>query len=198
MEESKGSSAAPNHDVSDIDQGTKDTVSYDTYRRVVSEAKKAKEIAAQMKAEREADEQARMAEQNKWKELAEKLQKDLKDKEETIKRKDAMVIQSNLKQSIGRFAKDLGANENALDEIFVVGKTKELFKDIEVSSDYQINGEQVKSALAKLAESSPWFFQKQVAPPKDVNPGSKPSGVTPNDLAKLSYEELIALGKNAK
>lgn len=197
METQSGVSDAQPEVVSDQPQ-TKDSVSYETYKRVVSEAKKAKEMAAQLKAEREADEQARMAEQSKWKELAEKLQKDLKQKEDEIKRKDAFVIQNNLKQTIGRYAKEMGANDDAVDEIFVVAKSKELLKDIEVGSDYSVNADQVKSALAEMQKKSPWFFSKQVAAPKDINPGSKPSGLNSKDLEKLSIDELIELGKNAR
>ena len=197
MEKPEGSGAATEENLSEVEP-KKEAVSYDTYRRVVTEVKKAKDAVAQLMAEKEANETARMAEQNKWKELAEKLQKDLKSKEDEIKRKDAFVIQSNLKGAIGRFAKDMGASEEAIDEIFVVAKSKDLLNEIEVGQDYSVNGDQVKNALAELQKKSPWFFTKQVSPPKDVAVGSKPSGVNPKDLEKLSYDELIALGKKAK
>ena len=180
----------------------KDTVSYDTYRKVVSEAKRAKEEAAILKAEIEAKSNAEMAEQGKYKEMVDKLQKDLKAKDDEIKKKESFFVQNNLKSTVQRYAKELGAIDGALDEVYEVAKSKGLLNSVELKEDYSVNDLQVKEALGELSKKSPWFFQKQVAAPKDVTMGGNSGGVssvtTVKDLSKLSMAQLKELGERLK
>jgi hypothetical protein len=177
----------------------KDTVAYETYKKAVSEAKKAKEQLSILQAENEAKSQAEMTEQGKYKEMVDKLQKDLKDKSDEIKRKESFFVQNNLKSTVHRYAKELGAIDGALDEVYEVAKSKGLLSSVELKEDYSVNDQQVKEALGELSKKSPWFFTKQVAAPKDVSMGGSSGGVSSiKDLTKLSYDDLVKLGKAAK
>lgn len=179
----------------------KDTVAYDTYKKAVSEAKRAKEEAAALKAEIEAKSQAEMAEQGKYKEMVDKLQKDLKAKDDEIKKKESFFVQNNLKSTVQRYAKELGAIDGALDEVYEVARSKGLLNSVELKEDYSVNDVQVKEALGELSKKSPWFFQKKVASPKDVVMGGDAGGsstVTVKDLSKLSMDQLKELGARIK
>ena len=196
MSEDKGTSGASTDTASG--QSGNDTVSYQTYKKAIGEVKKLKEALDSVMSEREQSQQAALAEQGKYKEIAEKFQKELKDKEELLKKKDSMFVQQNLKQSVARLAKDFGAKEEAIDEIFAVGSAKEYWKSIEVKDDYTVNLDQVKSALGEMSQKSPWFFVKQAQAPKDVVLGGGSGVVTSDDLKKLSMDDLKKLAKNAK
>ena len=111
MENEQGSGGATNQQASGEDQGKKDSVSYDTYRKTVSEVKRLKDELGKILSEKEEMNQQALAEQGKWKEVAEKLKSELKLKEDETKRKEAFFVQQNLKQTIGRFAKDMGVHE---------------------------------------------------------------------------------------
>jgi len=196
MSDDKGTSGASTDTASG--QSGNDTVSYQTYKKAIGEVKKLKEALDSVMSEREQSQQAALAEQGKYKEIAEKFQKELKDKEELLKKKDSMFVQQNLKQSVARLAKDFGAKEEAIDEIFAVGSAKEYWKSIEVKDDYTVNLDQVKSALGEMSQKSPWFFVKQAQAPKDVVLGGGSGVVTSDDLKKLSMDDLKKLAKNAK
>lgn len=188
MSDDKGTSGASTDTASG--QSGNDTVSYQTYKKAIGEVKKLKEALDSVMSEREQSQQAALAEQGKYKEIAEKFQKELKDKEELLKKKDSMFVQQNLKQSVARLAKDFGAKEEAIDEIFAVGSAKEYWKSIEVKDDYTVNLDQVKSALGEMSQKSPWFFVKQAQAPKDVVFGG-PQITTEVDIKKMSKDQLI-------
>lgn len=188
MSDDKGTSGASTDTASG--QSGNDTVSYQTYKKAIGEVKKLKEALDSVMSEREQSQQAALAEQGKYKEIAEKFQKELKDKEELLKKKDSMFVQQNLKQSVARLAKDFGAKEEAIDEIFAVGSAKEYWKSIEVKDDYTVNLDQVKSALGEMSQKSPWFFVKQAQAPKDVVFGG-PQITTEVDVKKMSKDQLI-------
>lgn len=196
MSDDKGTSGASTDTASG--QSGNDTVSYQTYKKAIGEVKKLKEALDSVMSEREQSQQAALAEQGKYKEIAEKFQKELKDKEELLKKKDSMFVQQNLKQSVARLAKDFGAKEEAIDEIFAVGSAKEYWKSIEVKDDYTVNLDQVKSALGEMSQKSPWFFVKQAQAPRDVVLGNNSGAITSDDLKKLSMDDLKKLAKNAK
>lgn len=196
MSDDKGTSGASTDTASG--QSGNDTVSYQTYKKAIGEVKKLKEALDSVMSEREQSQQAALAEQGKYKEIAEKFQKELKDKEELLKKKDSMFVQQNLKQSVARLAKDFGAKEEAIDEIFAVGSAKEYWKSIEVKDDYTVNLDQVKQALGEMSQKSPWFFVKQAQAPKDVVLGNNSGAITSDDLKKLSMDDLKKLAKNAK
>ena len=196
MIEDQGTSGAPIE--ASGDESKKDTVAYETYKKAVSEAKKAKEQVSIMMAEQEARKQQELSDQGKYKEMVEKLQKDLKAKDDETKRKDAYFIQTNLKSSISKYAKEFGASEQASEDVFEVAKSKGLLSSIEVKDDYSVNEDQVKSALSELQKKSPWFFQKSAQAPKDISMGAGAGGPTQVDLSKLSYDELLRLGKTLK
>lgn len=197
MSENQSSSGAP--ETASGDSANKDTVSYDSYRKLLSEAKKAKEELAVLKAEKDTQYQSQLAEQGKFKEIAEKLQKELKQKDDEVKKKEMFFAHQNLKQSVFRYAKELGAiDETAAKQIFTVAKSEGLLDTVEVKDDYSVNDDQIKNALVDLQKKSPWFFQKKADPPKDVVMGSSSSGSLPKDLTKLDYDKLIELAKIAK
>ncbi len=198
MAEDQGGGAAPK-DVGDISSDSKDSVAYETYRKTVSEAKRLKEQLAEIKAQKDADDQAKLAEQGKYKEMVEKLQTDLKTKDADFKKKEAFFVQSNLKSTVSRYAKELGAIGEATEEIYEVAKSKGLLSSLEIKEDYSVNGDQIKEALSELQKKSPWFFQKSVAAPRDITVGGNASGgSSTKKLTELSFEQLAELGKNAK
>jgi predicted nuclease with TOPRIM domain len=171
-------------------QSGNDTVSYQTYKKAVGEVKKLKEQLDSIMTEKQQHEQEILAEQGKYKEIAEKFQKDLKEKEELLRKKDSLFVQQNLRQSVARVAKELGAKEEAIDEIFEVGRVKEYWKAIEVKDDYSINLDQVKSAVSEMTQKSPWFFVKQANAPKDVVIGGT-QVTTEVDMKKMSKDQLL-------
>lgn len=194
-EDLKGSSGAPIDTTSGGSGNGKDVVAYDTYKKAIGEVKKLKEALDSVMSERQQAEQAALAEQGKYKEIADKYEKELKQTQDLLRKKDSMFVEQNLKQSVARIAKELGAKDEAVDEIFTVGRAKEYFKSIEVKDDYSVNTDHVKAAMSELAQKSPWFFQNKAQAPKDVVIGGT-KVTTDTDIKNMPKEKLLEAYKN--
>lgn len=181
----------------------KDSVAYETYRKTVSEVKnykeetkKLRETIALYEAQVKEAEQSVLAEQGKFKELNEKLREELARKDQEFKAKEGRFVKSTLKNTVAKYAKDMGAIDEAVDQIYSVGDWASVeFKD----DDYSVNADQVKKLVGEMAQKNPWFFKKSVSAPRDVViGGNQPSGDTIKDLTKLTTEQLLQLAKQAK
>lgn len=191
-EDNQGGNATPNESPNG-DQG-KQSVSYDTYRKVLGTLKKKEEMLSALEAKAMELENAQLAEQGKYKEMFEKLKAEQKQKEDDFKKKESLFVKHNLKNTVARYAKELGAIDGSVDDIYKVTD----WSEIEFKEDYSVNEDQVKQKVSELTSQRPWYFKKQVSAPKDVVLGGNGSSGSTTDLSKLSYDELLKLAKSAK
>lgn len=191
--EDQGSSGASGSSTSGDSSKPSDTVAYETYKKVLAEAKKYKAANDEITRVLEERENAVLTEQNKYKELAAKQKEQLQKMENELKEANKRFAGKSLKEKVSRYAKDFGAIDEAVDQIYSVGD----WANVEIKDDYSVNEDQVKSLVAEMAKKNPWFFKKSAAAPKDVVLGSGAgNGADLSDLTKLSVDELIKLGKS--
>lgn len=192
-EENQGTNGAPNENANGT-QGQKDSVSYETYKKVLGTLKKKEEMLSALQAKANEIENNQLTEQQKYKELFEKVNQEKKQKEDEFKKKESLFVKHNLKNTVVRYAKELGAIDQAVEDIYKV----EDWSDVEFKEDYSVNEDQVKAKVSELTSKRPWYFKKQVSAPKDVVLGGNGASSTPSDLSKLSYDELLKIAKSAK
>lgn len=191
--EDQGSGGAANSSTSGESSKPTDTVSYETYKKVMAELKKYKSANDEIAKVLEEKENAALTEQNKYKELAAKQKEQLAKYENDLKEANKRFASKSLKEKVSRYAKDMGAIDEAVDQIYSVGD----WTNVEVKDDFSVNEDQVKSLVAEMSKKNPWFFKKTASAPKDVVLGGNAgSGVDLSDLTKLSVDELIKLGKS--
>lgn len=174
----------------DSQQPKKDMVSYETYRRTVGEVKALKAKLAELQAQREAEEQARLAEQGKWKEKAELLEKALREKEQKFESAVNSFAKKIFTESAKQVALQVGVRKEAIDDVLKVAD----FSDVEIGEDFTVNQDQLRMRLEELAKQKPWFFEKPKAQVNPVLPSTQAPLVT-KKLEDLSWEELRALAK---
>jgi hypothetical protein len=189
MEESKGT-VSHQENVSD---DKKDVVAYDTYRRTVGEVKSLKAKLAELEAEREQQEQLKLAEQGKYKEQAETLFKKLSEKEEQVKKVVTTFGRKVFETEAKGLALGLGAKPEAVEDILKVGS----WDDVEIDDQFNVNKDQLKNKIEELAKSKPWFFGGNPKAPQSVVPG-KANVNGASDLSKLSLDEIRELAKQIK
>ncbi len=193
MSTDQSTSGAPNQNASGDDEGKKDVVAYDTYRKAIGEVKATKAKLAEYEAMIETERQAKLSEQGKYKEQAEDLMKKLSEKDLQIKKTVQTFGRKVFEQETKQIALQLGARTEAVDDILKVGD----FSDVEIDENFSINKEQLKMKVEELAKAKPYFFANSPSKINDVVPSGKSQGST-SDLSKLSREEILALLKNAK
>lgn len=186
MSESDTSTSGAPTELPGGNQG-KDTVAYDTYKKAISELKKAKEMNSAFESKFREAEEARLTEEGKFKEMYQSLKEEASKKEQEFKAKESRLVKNTLKNTVARYAKELGAIDEAVDQIYSVGDWASVeFKD----DDYSVNQDQVKKLVGEMAQKSPWFFKKSASAPRDVVLG-KGMSTGETDMSKMSTDKLI-------
>jgi len=164
----------------------KESVSYESFQKVLAEKKAAQEKQRQYEAKLAELEQASLAEQGKWKELAEKAQIELKAERE----KATKIVKTFGQELFSREAKNvalqMGVIPQAVDDVLKVGD----WTNIEISEDFRIDQEKIKESILKLQKEKSYLFAKQATAPKDVNLSQ--GGVAGKSVEQMSREEIAA------
>lgn len=167
-------------------EGGKDSVSYDSFQKVLAEKKAEQEKRRQLEAQLAEKEQAALAEQGKWKELAEKAQADLKVEREKTTKVVKTFGQELFTKEAKQVALQLGVNQSALDDLIKVGD----WSGIEIGEDLKLDQDKIKESILKLQKDKPYFFTKSASAPRDVNLSS--GGVSGKSVDQMSREEIAA------
>lgn len=189
----KGTSGAPDESSAQI-QESKDTVQYDTYRKVLAEKKALQAKLAEIDAQNKQSEQAKLEEQGKLKEVNDALRKEAEQLKKSLKEKDFKYGSKVLTQEIKSVAKSLGASEDALDDIVKIGD----WATVEITDDFEVKQESVKDILAGMQKSKPYLFKTSKPAPNDL-PINGAKDKNPNvfsgakDLSKLKHDDLKKL-----
>lgn len=188
-EDQKGSSGVPETNGSANSQ--EDVVAYSTYKKTVGEVKSLKAKLAELEAEREAQSNARLQEQGKWKEAAEDWQKKAKEAEEKAMKVARTFGQKVFAQEAKAVALELGATPEALEDIIKVGD----WSEIEIGEDFSVDRDKLKSSIARMQQAKPFYFKKTVNPPKDIVPSNMPQASGSKKLDEMSIDELVSFAK---
>lgn len=183
-QESNGVSDSPS--VTSGESSEKDVVKYDTYRKAIGELKSIKAKMSEYEAKEQEREQSLLAEQGKFKEALESAISKRKELEQALEAKEKAFAKKIFTKEVQEVALSLGARKDALDDIVKVGD----WSSVEIDENFSINKEQLKSQIASLSKSKPFYFAGSAAAPRDVNTTSK--AVTDKKLDDLSIEELKA------
>lgn len=164
-----------------------DKVSYDTYRKTLSEAKSAKEKTKALEAELEKLRQAELEAKGKDKELAESLRKQLEqEKAEKNKIKQDFAFQIYTKAVKAELSK-----AGALDEDLLINAID--INAVGINDDFTFNEDDIKREVANLAAKKPKLFQKKAPSVKDGTPKNVDSKELNGqmDLSKMTLAQKM-------
>jgi hypothetical protein len=128
---------------------SKDAVSYETYQRVLIEAKKAKDKAKEYEAAAQKAADEKLKEQNEWKKLADQYKVKLEESSKQLEEKEKLVANS-LKYDA--FKKNL--NADLVDDKFV--EWVDLDKIIIDPDTQQVNGDSAKMVAIDFLKNYPF------------------------------------------
>jgi hypothetical protein len=193
MEEMNGASGHQVEGSAGSKDSSSDSVKYETYSRAIGEIKALKAKLNEFQAKEHEREQTVLAEQGKYKEALEGALKSKREIEEALKAKDAAYARTIFQKEVKQLALTMGARKEALEDIVKVGD----WSSVEIDESFNLNTEQLKTQLANLAKSKPYFFTTGAQKPGDVHlsagafSGEKPA----KDLSK---DEIINKLKTLK
>lgn len=166
----------------------KDSVAYDTYRRAIGEVKSLKAKLQEIATKETEREQALLTEQGKYKEsldLSLKKQKELEDKLNKQTKSFATQLFSKEAKSV---ALQLGARQEALDDIIKVGD----WNEVEIDENFNINSDSLKNSMTKLMQSKPFYFQRAQGSVKDIQTSASGAVGGGKQISEMSQQEIEA------
>jgi len=176
---------------------TGDTVKYDTYRRTVSEAKRAKAELEETRAKLSAFEQQKLEEEGKWREAYEKSQNELKEAKSKYAQTMGGVVKGNAMTAILDEARKAGfqGSRNTLEAL-----VSDKLADLEYDDQLRPVQDAVMSAVNGVKEIEPRLFGTDAPKVADhkLNPidGVAPAG--PDSVKTAKDDELMALWAKAE
>lgn len=164
----------------------KDTVAYDTYRKVLGEKKKRDEQLAEMADRLKHIEQKEMEAKGEQQKLIEALRRDLSEKDQKLKEVHQSFAWNNLESQLKTFAAKEGCRKpDALVKLMDAVD----FEGIEVSDSYQVNGEDLTRVVGKYKNEYPELFKMATPKVDDLTPSNKVTKNQKADWKKLPLAE---------
>lgn len=161
----------------------KDSVSYESYQKLLSEKKKFQSETLQARSKLEEYEQAKLELDGKLKEAlenAKQLNVKLKtEKMEMFKK----VADKTVRSQFFRKAEKLGCNDPEL------AMKAMNFEDLEITEDFEFDEKKLEEKLQALTKEKPFLFKKDIKLPGDITPTNKAAPSKP--VSEMSTDELL-------
>lgn len=197
-EEVKGDGVTPEQSTGGQDQemshgasSTGDTVKYDTYKRTLAEAKKAKSQLSELQERLSVLEQEKLTAEGNKDELISKLQSQVDDYRSKYQRAHGEFAHGRAMDVIVDEASKMGVASTGLLRKAVSDK----IADLEFDDEYRPNREQVKMILEDVRREEPFLFSSKGPGVAAHNPATS-SVPDKKATSKLSEEELDAAWGN--
>lgn len=187
-----GSGAAPDKNQNIEDQNkNKDipkTVSWDNHKRALDDMHKYKQRAKDAELKLGENEESRLRDQEKWKDLAERKEAEAKEWKQKAEDVDDLFVNTQKYNAVKRYAVENGILTEAVDDL----DTQDL-NDVTVertdSGRYAVSG--AKEFVERLKQRRPFWFKKDKAPRINSGGGAppdKPKELTPNDVVQAERD----------
>jgi uncharacterized protein YjbJ (UPF0337 family) len=172
-------------------QTTKDTVAYDTHRKLLGEKKQVQGQLQEAMTRLETLEQEKLSAEGKKDELLTNLQKKLSESNDKLKK----VVGAFQYRAVSNKFVEKARAEGCLkpEKLMQLADLSQI--EVDVDNDFSVSDESVTSIIEGLKKEVPFFFQKNNIKVIDQVPGNIQSQVGPQDLTKKSMDELMALAK---
>lgn len=164
---------------------SQDVVKYETYKKTISELKNVKSKLSEYESKVREREQIELAEKGKFKEALDSEISRRKELEQELQAKEKAFAKKIFTKEVQEIALQFGARKEALEDIVKVGD----WHEVEIDENFTINKDQLKSQIANLAKSKPFFFVNTAAAPRDI---SNVASAAPREkeASEMSIDEI--------
>ncbi len=163
------------------------TVSYETYTKVLGEKKRRDEELAQLNSSLEAYRQKELEASGKTNELIDALKGKAKELEsklvDTDKKYKTRVLTGQIKAEAAKYGCI------APDDLLRVGD----FSGVTVDENFDVNTQELGVMLEKIKQDKPYLFKTNVTGVRDLPPSSSGVNTKTKTLNEMSREELLGM-----
>jgi hypothetical protein len=170
-----------------IQEPKKDTVAYDSYRKVVGKSKKVMAENEDLRNRLQEFEQQKMADEGRKDELIKTLRNEL-DSTKNNYEKEKQTYAWNV---FSGHVKTAAAKRNCLDPDKLLRLLdKEDLGAVEVNDDYSVNTEDLDRLLDKAMKENEFLFQKPAVKVNDVTPNNEKPSAT-SEISGMTKEQML-------
>lgn len=174
------------------DHDKKDTVAYDSHKKLLDEKKRVAEENKALKEKLDAYENEKLQSEGKSKELAEKLRKELEEERSKASESKKRIVKDRVENAL-----KLEAAKAGLTMPFEKFAKLVDLDTVEVDTDtLEVNGKDVQRVLEKAREDMPYIFGKAKVDVNNVDPSGKKDQKdqnAPQNLSALPKEKLLEM-----
>lgn len=191
MSESNGSGGADQSTSGEAEVPSKQTVSYESHQKLLSEKKKMQDRLAEFESKFKSIEEEKLEAQGKLKELNDNLKKQLAEKDQKLKSVFNEFAHKTVKSKFETEASKLGCiKPDALYKLVDLSA-------VEITDDFGLNDEQFKQVMVEAQKEHSYLFKKDVGGVKDAAPTTKNTGsngqINVKDLKHEDLKKLLAM-----
>lgn len=183
MSTDNAASGAPQESSGQSENQSNDKVSYDTYRKVLNEAKKLREAFKQVEEEKQRLSEQKLREQNEWKTLAEQYKAKLEETTKTLHEQETSIVNGMKYQE---FEKHLGGRLKDQDYATFVP-----FDKIAINPETKrVDEESVKGAVADFVKKHSHLVEFQSGA-KLPNEAARPGSIGVKPIEEMSSSDIM-------
>lgn len=184
-DETSQTTKEPNADTSN--GGAKDSVSYESYRKVVGAHKNMQEKFSLLESELRTLKEDKLMSEGKKDEVMESLRTKNKELESKLQTSIGNFAYKAVSGEVAKEAMKLGCvDADALIQLVDLG-------ELDVSDDFMVDAEQVKTMLEDVKKKRPYLFQKEA--PKFIDGKPQSGDLKQKDWKKSTLNEKLELFK---
>jgi hypothetical protein len=176
----------------DDGSANKDSVSHESFLKVVGEKKKVQERASSMEAELQTLREEKLKREGKTTELLTAKEQRIQELESRISKSEKAYAWKTLTGEIKREASKAGCTNP--DKLIRLMDDEDL-SSINVGEDFSIDGDSLKRVIEKNKKDNSFLFSSSSKKIVNGNPGTGEIVANETDLSKLSLDEIKALHK---
>lgn len=185
------SGGAPNDQSSGSDQTKNqeksDLVSYETYKKTLDEAKRAKASLKALQEEKDSLLQEKLLAEGKKDEALGNYKNQLSELSKKLESKEKDFVWSLLSQNFKSIAEKHGCVDS---DVLMTVSIDDLKTTNAVSDDFKVDDQKINSLIEQVKIKKPYLFKNKTAKVNDININSRQNK---SDLSSLSVAELQGL-----
>lgn len=194
VNQASGQTDEPSGGIVDNGNSSKEGVSIETHRRLLSQYKKNQERLDQLEAEHKQSLLEKQKLEGNKDEVIKQLENDLGETKSKMFGFVKAVSDKTIKSEAIKEAMARGLQADKLEKFWKLSQDAFKSEDIQLNENFEIiSKDSFNNVLEKQVQENQEWFTRSVAEPRDLTPGQKPMNTPVKDIKDMSVDELAEL-----
>ena len=194
VNQASGQTNEPSGGIVDNPNSGKDSVSFDTHRKLLSQYKKNQERLDKLEAENKQTLLEKQKLEGNKDEVIKQLETDLGETKNKMFGFVKAVSDKTIKSEAIKEAMARGLQSDKLDKFWKLSQDAFKSEDIQLNENFEIiSKDSFNRVLEQQVKENQEWFTRSVAEPRDLTPGQKPINAPKKDMKDMTVDELAEM-----